>query len=196
MKSTQLTTLDGKPAKYSVTEYCEIDSIYEIEGNKVYRAIYTIEEEKKRFHVLLGLDNLEIISFRTIRNNREDTLDFGFHLLDFPLYQEKTWQSDESYQEDVDKPTLKVEAKYHIAEIRDTNLTLNNQAIKTKAWVIKSSLLFEEQRFTSGFTYFAPTKLYPGSCPIFLWTEMMQNLSEEGKSKHRKYKRELIEFEW
>jgi len=196
MKTTQVTGSEGKASDYTANEYCKIDSIFKIDGRKVYRALYTIEEENKRFHVVFDQMNFEILSFHKIIDEGEDSLAFKSRLLRFPLYEDSSWRSRETFQEAIDITALSMDAEFHVDGVGDTTFTVNGQTIQTKAWKISCSLEFQEQKFHSNYIYLAPTKKSPGSCPIFMWTEMMQNLKEDGNNSQRIFKRELIEYRW
>jgi hypothetical protein len=196
MKTTQVSNSEGKASDYTANEYCEIDSIFKLDGRKVYRALYTIEEQNKKFHVVFDEMNFELLSINTITDEGDDTLAFQSNLLRFPLFEDRSWRSREAFQEAIDIAALSMDAEFHVDGVGDSTFTVNGQTIQTKAWKLSCSLEFQEQKFNSHYIYLAPTKKFPGSCPILMWIEMMHNIKEEGKTNQMHMKKELLEFGW
>ena len=196
MKTTQVSNSQSKASDYISNEYCEIDSIFKIDGRKVYRALYTIEEQNKKFHVVFDEINFEILSLHAITDEGEDTLEFKSRLLRFPLHEDRSWRSRETTQGAIYIAALSMDAEFHVDGVGYTTFSVNGQTIQTKAWKISCTLEFQEEKFNSKYVYLAPTKKFPGSCPMFMWVEMMHGLVEEVKTNQMWMKKELLEFGW
>lgn len=195
-KTTQITTFDGSEANYQITQYCRIDSIITYKGRKVLKAFYCIEEENKEFTVLMSLENLELLAFINLKSTPKDTLVFNFQLLSLPLTEYTFWSGIDRMQEASNKPIISFHSNYSVKELKDTTISINAEICKTKAYLIKATGQVENQNFSSNYIYLSPTSSFPGSCPVFLFTELMTNMQLENQQNKMIRTREIIDCKW
>lgn len=195
-KIEQLTTYTGEKVNYTVNSSCYIDGVTKYKGIEVYETTYLIHEEHKIIKIFISKENLKIIDAIGLFTNYKDTITLEFDLLSFPLYKGKKWESTCKYQEFPKKPIVSYNSNFEVIDIKDSTFTINDKEVKTKAYFLKGELKADNKTSYSTYTYLAPTKDFPGTCPIFLWDQFFKDLSYKNRENKTVRKRTTTNYNW
>jgi hypothetical protein len=195
-KNEQLTTYTGQKTNNTLNSSCYIDKLIKYKGIDVYETTYLIQEENKIAKIFISKENLKIIDAIGFFPNYADTLTLEFELLNFPLHKGKKWETICKYQEFPKKPVISYNSKFEVIDSKDSSFNVNGQEIKTKAFFLRGELKTENKTSYSNYTYLAPSKDFPGTCPIFLWNQFFKDLSYTNKENKIVRKYTITNYNW
>ncbi len=200
IKNRQLTDAVAEKTNHAVMVSCYIDGETIYKGVEVYEATYIIHRENKVSKRFIQKSNLKLIDAVGVWSNYyNDTMTIEYELLNFPMYEGKTWKSIIKQQKRPRQEIFSSDAAFEVEAVQDTTFYIQNKKIKTQAYFIKGTLTTpKKETFISQYIYLAPTKNFPGSCPVNMQGEFSKKLKRVDRRGNGAYQWvfSIEDFNW
>jgi len=171
--NTRLST--QQKSSYITNHSCYIDKITEYNGVEAYEVTY-LKYNKDGVIGYIQKSNLNFLGIIGVGHKHNDTIISSHELLSFPLFYGKKWSGTCKLQNTHKKSSQKIyDVDFQIISVSDTTFFVESDKVKTKAFKIKADFMIKSVIYKSEYIYLASSDNFPGSCPLFLYTQFDKN---------------------